>query len=156
MNRLRRNALIVVVCCACLAGVVIACPAWAADVGLDFWNFAEYEDALAEDQQLAHQIETESQTVQRSILLRDALIEDLIADRTTLSAVFAQYLELNRSSPDRLRTLRLIFPADSDEDSTFLQIRAFVRVVLAEEPARRDSLLARLQRDFETLRADND
>jgi hypothetical protein len=148
-----RIALIVVVLLVFAAGASMAYPAWAADAGLDFWKLATLEDQVADEARLGEKLDLRSDVVQRSVNLRMALAEELIENRTPISDVIAQYLVLNQSEPGRLAAVRRFFPAATEEESTYLQVRSFVRGELSRQPARCAATLARLEREFERYRS---
>jgi hypothetical protein len=148
-----RVALIVVVLFMLAAGASMAYPAWVADAGLDFWNLPTLEDQVADEARLGEKLDQTSDLVQRSVSLRMALAEELIENRAQISEVIAQYVALNQSDPGRMAAVRRFFPAATDEESTYLQVRSFVRGELTRQPARCAATLARLEREFERYRS---
>jgi len=148
-----RIALVVVVLLVLAAGASMAYPAWAADAGLDFWNLPTLEDEVVDEARLGEKLDQKSDVIQRSVNYRMALAEELIDNRAPLSEVIAEYLALNQSDPARMAAVRQFFHGATDEDSTYLQVRSFVRGELNRQPARCAAILARLERDFQRYRS---
>jgi hypothetical protein len=153
MKRPWRPALIVVVLFLLAAGASMAYPAWVADAGLDFWNLPTLEDQVADETRLGETLDQRSDVMQRSVHLRMALADELIENRAHISEVIAEYVALNQSDPGRMAVVRRFFPATTDEESTYLQVRSFVRGELTRQPARCAATLARLDREFERNRS---
>jgi len=152
MKRPWRIALFVVVLLMLVAGASMAYPAWVADAGLDFWNLPSLEDQVADEAQLGERLDQKSDVVQHCQARRTSLADELIEDPTHLSDAIAEYATLNQSEAGRMAAVRRFFPAATDEDSTYLQVRCFVRSALKSQPTRCAATLARLDREFERYR----
>jgi hypothetical protein len=152
MKRPWRIALFVVVLLVLVAGASMAYPAWVADAGLDFWNLPSLEDQVADEARLGETLHQRSDVVQQRLSVRLALADELIGYPTHLSDVIAEYATLNQSEGGRMAAVRRFFPAATDEESTYLQVRCFVRSALKSQPVRCAATLARLDREFQRYR----
>ena len=75
------------------------------------------------------------------------LLQQLIAGQTTLNAVAAEFLRLNRDTSSTLLALRLEYPDVADDEAAALNVLDGV-IRLTEPGDRRNAVLARLGAEF--------
>lgn len=127
-------------------------PRWAAAVGLDVWNMPTLRAEVENQSERGRSLVAKDDDIRRRIEVKELLIADLIAGRTTLADVAAQFLALNRSEPGYMDTLRAIYPGESDEETAARTVMGFVSPRLAgEPPARQAEVAGRLEAEYARL-----
>jgi hypothetical protein len=133
-----------------LLAAAAAHPGLARAAGVDFWNVdqarAELAEAAAADRALADR----DDAILRRIAIKESLIADLIAGRTTLAETAARFLELNEGEPGYLVVLRSAVPGDSDLERAARNVIDYATDRVAD-PAGRDDLRHRLEADLARL-----
>lgn len=128
---------------------VIAKPDWATAVGLDVWNLPalrEENEAAAEHNR---ELEEETTEIKHRMEVKEALIRNLIAGRSTLAEVTNQFLELDQERPGYLTLIRGTYPAATDQESMAQNVVAYTWPRLGDEPTtRRFEVVVRLMSEF--------
>lgn len=126
-----------------------AAPAWASAVGLDVWNYPTLRAEVEQQVERERVFVAHDDDIRRRIEIKEVLVGDLIAGRTTLADVTAQFLALNRSQPAYLEALRSAYPGGTDEETTARSVLGFVTPRLSgESPERRAEVMTRLEVEF--------
>jgi hypothetical protein len=122
------------------SGFALTCPQWARD-------FAEGVFFQPNETERPGQVRVEARFARthQSLALKSIITDDLIAGRTTLAEAVEQFRALDLTDPAIMATVRLSFPAASEDDSVTLQVIQFVRSALASEPSRQEERVCRLQ-----------
>ena len=146
----RRLLLVPVLVAAGLGGVFAASPAWARSVGLDVWNVS----ALARQQREAVERRAELTAAQAEISqrigLKEAVVGELVAGRTTLADATAEFLALNESHPEYVAMIRDSYPGSTDEERTARNVIGYA-VMRADNPVEYDRLSRRLDAELQAM-----
>ena len=130
----------------CVAGAVAALtvhPSLARTIGADVWNVPSLNDQVRAAAVEEGRLNDENGEVMRRIAIKEAIVSDLIADRTTLAAATARFAGLNVSRPQYIATLRDSYPGATDEE---IFARNVISFALARVPAHaRADLSSRLE-----------
>ncbi|MCE9565204.1 MAG: hypothetical protein K8U57_24495 [Planctomycetes bacterium] len=112
-----------------------------------------YEDEIQSQIEFGKQLDVIDGELRRQIQIKDMLVLELIAGRTTLEQVSSEFLLINQSQPGSTERLRKDYVGDTDEERTARNVIGFVAAELAKEsPLRRASVLTRLQVELEQMR----
>ncbi|WP_439620485.1 hypothetical protein [Gemmata sp.] len=85
------------------------------------------------------------------IAIKNELIAELIAGRTTLAEVTQKFLVMNQSRSECMTSIRATYPGGTDEEKTAQNVLGYLRDELGRQtPARRAEVLRRLKAEFET------
>ena len=139
----------------CVAAVLIPGPVGARSVVDDLWNWREIQDTTAHEVEHTRRLEIEDEEIQKRIDIKEVLIADLIAGRTTLAEVTSEFLRLNQGREVYMITLRRSHPDVSDEEMTARNVIDFTAERIPD-PSLRATILANLERDLVEFRASLD
>jgi hypothetical protein len=133
----------------------IARPVWICTIGLGVWNVAALREQTKSSAMHNCELDAERSEVLQRIALKDELITNLIAGRSTLAAMTLQFMALNEGYPAYMSVIRDSYPGASDEEKMARNVLDFLSIRLAHEPTwRRLTLLARLETEFHALSAE--
>ena len=124
-------------------------PTWARSIGADVWNVPALKDrnrALAEENR---RMEAEGEDVRHRIAVKETLVADLIAGRSTLAETTAQFTTMNASRPEYMSVIRDAFPGATDQEKMARNVIAFAVVRVA--PEHRAELARRLDGELRQL-----
>lgn len=121
-----------------------------ASLALDMVCTQSQREELNGEIELRDNLELVNREIQRRIAIKEVLIGELIADRTTLAAVTDQFLLLNQCRPDYMTIIRATYPGNTDYEKTAHNVIGFVdgelpRLSPASQTEVRDRLEAQLQ-----------
>lgn len=133
-----------------LIAVVVAHPGLARAAGVDFWNFADARATLAAEAAHSTVLNDRDEVILRRIVVKEDLVESLVAGRTDLATVAARFLELNADEPAYLNVLRLSVRGDSDLERAARNVIDYCGPRVAD-PAARAAVLARLESQLERM-----
>jgi hypothetical protein len=138
--------------CFCLvigAGVLVAHPTLAQSIGADVWNMPALKEQVraadAEDDRLS----VEGDDVLRRIAIKDTIITDLLAGRTTLSDATDRFTELNEGRPRYLAALREAYPGATDQEKFARNVISFAISRVA--PEERAAVSSRLETELRQM-----
>ena len=138
--------------CSCLlvgAVVLVAHPTLAQSIGADVWNMPALKEQVraadAEDDRLS----TEDDDVLRRIAIKDTIVIDLIAGRTTLADATTRFTELNAGRPRYLAALRESYPGAPDQEKFARNVISFA--VSRVAPEERAALSSRLETELRQM-----
>ena len=132
-------------------GFAFTCPQMAAERGIDFWNYSQYENDLRQNMGETDKLNRIGVRVQQRLNLKLAIIQDLISRRIDLAQASDQFLELNRIEPEALVDMRRCHPAATQEESAIAQILNFVRSELKSDPSRLRETICDLERQRQEI-----
>jgi hypothetical protein len=135
-------------CAAFLALLFIGGCALAPDLlgnlGLDWWHWPqELRQADAEDDR-ARELADRRQTLDGQKHRKDQICRELIAGRLTLAEATRQVMELPGLTEFMRREIRTDFPGATEEESMSRHVIMWACDLLAQEPARAETLRRRL------------
>jgi hypothetical protein len=105
---------------------------------------------LREEVELQDHLALVNRDILHRIAIKNDLIAELIAGRTTLPEVTQKFLVMNQSHSEYMTSIRATYPGDTDEEKTAQNVLGYIQAELAREtPARRAEILGRLKAQFE-------
>lgn len=110
------------------------------------FQVGELREELNAEVELGESLELVNVEIQRRIAIKEGLVADLIAGRTTLACVAEQFLALNQGRPEYMRVIRVTYPGASDFEKSAHNVIGYVEGELARYPAaQQDEVRRRLQ-----------
>lgn len=132
--------------------VAATAPEWASSVGLDVWNLPALQTEIDDQVEFERSLATRDDDIRQRIEVKEILVADLIAGRTTLAEVTAQFLTLNRSQPHYMEALRSTYPGLGDEEMVARTVLGFVSARVRTESADRQAeVMSRLDAELNRL-----
>ncbi len=130
--------------------VLLAChPTLAKSVGADVWNVPTLNDQLRESEGMSDQLDAEGDEVRRRIAVKESIVSELIAGRTTLAEVTAKFIELNATRPGYVDAIRMSYPGATDLEKS---ARNVISYALARAPdGTHDALSRKLEAELEQM-----
>ena len=138
-----RRCLVVAVVAVPFLSLALANPTWAKTAGLDVWNIQSAERELAVATRTQQRLAADGVAVLNRITVKETLIDEVIAGRTTLADAAAQFLALGSDSPVYLAYLRNVYPNGTDDERAALNVIDYA-TQRVEDPAERDAIACRL------------
>ena len=137
-------------------GLCLFRPAWVHSAGLDFWNMADAERAVADADRFGEEIEAVDRIVQERSAAKEIIIRDLLAERLTLLEAAAQFRRLDVASPAAARSHQRF--ADQSEGERYCrQVLLWARSTMqAWPPTRVEPILSRLEAELRAHMAEHD
>jgi hypothetical protein len=130
----------------------IANPTWAASVGLDVWNVPALQEQNAVADERNRNLEDANQELHSRIDVKEGLIRNLIAGRTTLAAVRDQFLILDQDRPDYMFVIRQNKPGATDEEAMTHNVIGYTLIRLDGLSAlEKLAVIARLDAEFRRM-----
>ena len=127
-----------------------AYPSVASSFGLDVWSLPALQQSMEESRARSQELDVRNDDVRKRILIKEVLISDLIAERSTLEEVAQQFLALNETSPEYMEVIRATYPGSTDLDKTIQNVIDFASLRVPEG-SRRDEVIARLEMQRERM-----
>lgn len=144
---LARPRFVIGSCVLVCAGVLTVHPSWARSIGADVWNAhglnKQVRTAASEEDRLT----SEDDEVLHRIAIKESIISDLIAGRTTLADATERFTVLNEARPDYLTTVRDAFPGSTDQEKFARNVISFA--VARVGPHERAALSSRLEAELQ-------
>lgn len=141
-----------VLVCSCLvigAVVLVAHPTLAHTIGADVWNVPALKEQVRVSTAEESRLTEEDNDVLRRIAIKDAIITDLIAGRTTLSEATDRFTALNADRPRYMDALRESFAGATDQEKFARNVISFA--IARAEPHERVALSSRLETDLRQM-----
>lgn len=132
-----------------LVGVLAVHPTWAKSLGADVWNMPSLQQQIRATENDSARLQAEDEEVRQRIAVKEALIVELIAGRTTLAKVTDEFAELDASRPSYLATLHMIYPDTSDRECIARNVIAYVLPRVT--PEERAALSSRLEDELHQM-----
>ncbi len=124
-------------------------PTLAKSIGADVWNVPALNDQLRESSDLSAQLDDEDEEIRHRIVVKEAIIGQLIANHATLAETTAKFIELNASRPEYVTTIRATYPGATYEEKA---ARNVISYALARAPAGGyDALSRRLDAELQQM-----
>lgn len=122
-------------------------PAWAQSVGLDVWNVPALQAEMRASADASDRLDEKDHEVQQRMAVKESLVAELIAGRTTLAEVTARFTDMNATRPDYVASIRATFSGTTDLEKSARNVidYALARVPVAERAAFAARLEAELQ-----------
>jgi hypothetical protein len=132
-----------------LCGVLAIHPTLAQSLGVDVWNVSTLKAQLRATETENVRLAAEDEEVRDRIAIKEGLITDLIAHRTTLAEVTEQFIVLDASRPRYLEILRRAYPATTDREVMARNVIAYTLPRVA--PEERAAVSSRLEADLQQM-----
>jgi hypothetical protein len=133
-------------------GFVLACPETSHLHGLDIRNYFEEKKDLDELVRLSEELKSANQCILQKLSRKQIIVRNLIDGRITLPDASEVFLTLDRAYPDSMAINRRIYPSGSDEESSAMQVLAFVRVRAYSDPTVSPDVVTRLEMELKKMR----
>ena len=131
---------------------LVAQSEWGASLVIDMFQTQSLQEELKQDDELRANLEVVNTEIQRRIAIKEALIIELIAGRTTLAKVADQFLVMNQSRPEYMTIIRSSCPGNSDFEKSAHNVIGYANGELSRLPeAQQAEVRARLQAELESL-----
>ena len=148
----RLTVAIVVVAIVVPVAAALTDHSWATSVGLDVLNVPALNDESASETEKMRDLDTESAEIRRRIEVKDAMIQNLIAGRTTLAEVAAQFLALDENRPTYMNVLRSNNPGATDEEKMARHVIDYTFPSLGKESLiQKAAVMVRLEAELHHL-----
>ena len=132
-----------------LVAAIVANPTWAAAIGIDVWNLPALRERIETETEKGRAFDYEDAETLRRMDLKDRLVADLIAGRTTLADVTEEFLALNRARPGYSAAIQTTYPGQTDEERTARNVLSYVSQRMGDlSPARQAEVTARLESEL--------
>jgi len=132
------------------AAAFVANSEWGASLVVDMFRTQSVREELKNELELRDNLDVVNTEIQRRIAIKEALVADLIAGRTTLAAVTDEFLVLNQGRPEYMLIIRASYPGETDEEKTAHNVIGYVTRELAPYPPEtRAEVLHRLQTELQ-------
>jgi hypothetical protein len=148
MNRSTRMIALTSLLITLIAGASFARPSWPTDLGVDFWSVPALQAKLKEEGRWHDQLEALDAAVKQRIAVKDLIIADVLAHRTSLIEAAAEFRRLNADEPKYMDVLRESFPSRSDEECLCRNVLAYVSMSGRRQPERIKAEVARLEAEL--------
>jgi hypothetical protein len=133
-----------------LAAAAAAHSRWGAALVAEAFEARSARVEFRAEQELHDHLALVSRDLMHRIAIKNELIAELIAGRTTFPEVTQKFLVMNQSHPEYMTSIRAAYPGDTDEEKTAQNVLGYVRAELEQEtPTRRAEVLARLRVQFD-------
>jgi hypothetical protein len=100
-------------------------PTWARSIGADVWNVPALEEQIRASKSAGEQLEAEDTDVRNRILIKEAIVTDLIAGRISLAEAAEQFTVLNADHPRYTEVIRAQFPGVPDHEMMARHVIAY-------------------------------
>lgn len=129
----------------------LAHPTWAKTAGIDVWNVPTLREQIRTLAGENDRLDAAEDEVQRRMAVKEALVAELVAGRTTLAAVTAQFVEMNAGRPNYVAAIRASFPGGTDQEKA---ARNVIEYALARTAAANQAAVAgRLEAELRQMTA---
>lgn len=115
-----------------IVAAVITCAINAEELGIDFWNVDELHQQIEQSEHQSRQMDEARQDTLVRSREREQIINDLLADRLTLSQAAQQFLLINRDDSNTRELLRIIYSQGTDLDRAHFQVFLHLRATETE------------------------
>lgn len=138
-----------------LLGVAAANLSGAATLGVEVWDLPDLHAEDGTGSHLDRDLEFEYSETRRRIAAKEEMIKSLIAGRSSLADVTAQFMVLNDGYEDHMLVVRMLNPGATDKEKMLWNVVGYVNQRLSDLPAwQRLAVNARLQTELQTLSAE--
>lgn len=126
---------------------------WVYSMGLEaLGGTISHEGTGIESNEVSRDLDDQSCEVRQRIEVKCAIIQSLIAGRTTLAEVASQFIAMDADRPAYMEVLRMAHPGETDEEKMVYNILNYTRPYLAKEPlAYRILVMSRLLIEFHQM-----
>jgi hypothetical protein len=116
------------------------------------FQVSELREELNSEVELGESLDLVNVEIQRRIAIKEGLVADLIAGRTTLACVTEQFLALNQGRPEYMRVIRVTYPGASDFEKSAHNVISYAEGELSRFPAaQQNEARGRLQTELRDL-----
>ena len=129
------------------AGLFAPHAGWLASSGARAESDGPAVGTVEEEAAVARELEDEDAEVLQRLAVKEVLVGDLIAGRTSLMEVTAEFLHLNENRPECLLVIRASCPGDTDVEKTAHNVIDYTLPRVADSD-RREELTRRLEAEL--------
>jgi hypothetical protein len=130
-------------------------PSWATTLGVDVWNLPALREQAMTAAEQEEELDSEYAEVRDRIEAKEELVIGLIAGRSRMADVAAQFKVLNEGYRDHMGVIRRIYPGATDEEKMLWNVVDYTQYRMADLPAwQRLAILTRLHTELQALSAE--
>jgi hypothetical protein len=130
-------------------------PSWAVALGVDVWNLPDVQEQARTAAEHEQELESEYIEIRSRIDAKEELIHGLIAGRSGLAEVAAQFTVLNEGYEEHLAVIRQTYPGATDEEKMLWNVVEFVDHRVGDLPHwQRLAVMTRIHSELRTLSAE--
>jgi hypothetical protein len=107
-------------------------PAFANDLGLDFFGLNSIEQQMANANLMNRHLDSCQEIVSRRMTARNVVLHDIVEGRMTFDEGAQMFLELDAHEPLIMDIVRSHFPGDTDLERARQQVLRYMRVDVNE------------------------
>lgn len=109
-----------------------ACPSFAEENGIDFWNIGNYQRQLESSKRERGLMEIESESTFRRIQVKEEIVKDLLGGRIAFNEAVERFVDANRTLSAPTVYIRQ-YPGKTEQERASWQLIAYLRTGRAEE-----------------------
>jgi hypothetical protein len=129
---------------------------WMADLGLDWWNAADYQRQVDTCVRRQAALEVADRLILDRIALKEEVMADLLSDRLTLLETAAWFRRLDRADGGPIWGPRS-FPGNTEDERYCRQVLSWVKIQTTSwAPSQREMLQCRLEEELQDHLASHD
>lgn len=113
--------------------ILIASSSSARSAVADFWSSCELQDSMEEVAERGRRLDEEDATVRQRIVVKEALIDQLIAGNITLAEVTTAFLQLDEDRPASTPSIRSIFPGRTDQEKLIKNVMSYIEMRIPDK-----------------------
>jgi len=136
-------------------GFGFTCPQLTSHLGMDVWNYSDYQRALSRSEQRMAELDDLALRVRQRLSLKILITHDLISKRINLAEATEQFLELNKVKPEAVMPACGQRPAASCEENAAIQVISFARAELNGNPSR-CQMVCELEQQLQEMQGGNE
>lgn len=121
----------------------------ASAVGYDGWRYAEYRETLAAQANHAIELDEQLESAGERLAVKDAVVNDYLAHRTTFANVVEQFRLLNGANANVAAVVRVYHPAADDREVAARNAYNFIAATLPKDSPRRRHVLSQLRSEID-------
>jgi hypothetical protein len=131
---------------ALIVSVLVVHPTWAQALGVDVWTVPELKEQVRASSAEGDRLADEDEDVLRRIAIKEGIVSDLIAGRSTLAEASERFTVLNAARPEYANAVRDAFPGATDQEKTSRNVISYALTRVA--PHARAALSSRLEAEL--------
>jgi hypothetical protein len=129
-------------------------PKWTQAAGLDVWNLPTLQNQLETSVQNDRDMNAEIENNRNRLSLKTRLIDDLLAQRTSLKEVTAQFLIINQARQSTAFAIRKAYEGATDEEKTARNVISLASLRMSGSFTKRAEVLSRLTSELREFTGD--
>lgn len=113
--------------------ILIASSSLARSAVADFWSSCELQYSMEEVAERGRRLDEEDATVRQRIVVKEALIDQLIEGNMTLADVTTAFLQLDQDRPASSPSIRSILPGKTDQEKLIKNVMTYIEMRIPDK-----------------------